>query len=88
MIFFKSIGLQLYEMVRIARESSSMSTCEPCGCMVLFVPVSGAYLAAAPFRRAMARTRRAAQVSRAIDAEALRTSPVGAEVVKSICSRN
>jgi hypothetical protein len=42
--------------------------------MVLFVPAAVAYLATAAFGRAMARTRRAAQVDRAIDAEALRTS--------------
>lgn len=42
--------------------------------MVLFVPAAVAYLAAAGLGRAMARTRRAAQVDRAIDAEARRTS--------------
>lgn len=42
--------------------------------MVLFVPGAVVYLAAAGFGRAMARTRRAAQVDRAIDAEARRTS--------------
>jgi hypothetical protein len=42
--------------------------------MVLFVPAAVAYLAAAGLGRAVARTRRAAQVDRAIDAEARRTS--------------
>ena len=42
--------------------------------MVLFVPAAVAYLAAAGLGRAMVRTRRAAQVDRAIDAEARRTS--------------
>lgn len=42
--------------------------------MVLFVPGAVAYLAAAGLGRAMARTRRAAHVDRAIDAEARRTS--------------
>lgn len=42
--------------------------------MVLFVPAVVAYLLAAGLGRAMVRTRRAAQVDRAIDAEAQRTS--------------
>jgi hypothetical protein len=42
--------------------------------MVLFVPAAVAYLLAAGLGRAMVRTRRAAQVDRAIDAEARRTS--------------
>ncbi|HRD35368.1 MAG TPA: hypothetical protein PLR02_14075 [Rhodocyclaceae bacterium] len=42
--------------------------------MVLFVPAAVAYLLAAGLGRAMLRTRRAAQVDRAIDAEALQRS--------------
>lgn len=42
--------------------------------MVLFVPAAVAYLLAAGLGRAVARTRRAAQVDRAIDAEARRMS--------------
>ncbi len=42
--------------------------------MVLFVPVAVVYLLAAGLGRAMARTRRAAQVDRAIDAEARQMS--------------
>jgi len=42
--------------------------------MVLFVPAAVAYLLAVGLGRAMARTRRAAQVDRAIDAEERRTS--------------
>lgn len=42
--------------------------------MVLFVPAAAAYLLAASLGRAMTRMRRAAQVDRAIDAEARRTS--------------
>ncbi|MBL8394353.1 MAG: hypothetical protein JNK99_06295 [Candidatus Accumulibacter sp.] len=42
--------------------------------MVLFVPEVVAYLLAAGLGRAMVRTRRAAQVDRAIDAEARRMS--------------
>jgi hypothetical protein len=42
--------------------------------MVLFVPEAVAYLLAAGLGRAMVRTRRAAQVDRAIDAEARRMS--------------
>ena len=42
--------------------------------MVLFVPAAVAYLLAAGLGRALVRTRRAAQVDRAIDAEAQRMS--------------
>lgn len=42
--------------------------------MVLFVPAAVSYLAAAGIVRAIARTRRAFQVDRAIDVEAWRTS--------------
>lgn len=42
--------------------------------MVLFVPAAVAYLLAAGLERALVRTRRAAQVDRAIDAEARRMS--------------
>lgn len=42
--------------------------------MVLFVPAAVAYLLAASIGRTMARTRRTAQVDRAIDAEAQRRS--------------
>lgn len=42
--------------------------------MVLFVPAAVAYLLAAGLGRALVRTRRAAQVDRAIDAEARRMS--------------
>lgn len=42
--------------------------------MVLFAPAAAAYLLAAGLGRAMVRTRRAALVDRAIDAEARRTS--------------
>lgn len=66
--------LHVWDFVVLPAAFLAMATlCGDIG-MVLFVPAAVAYLLAAGLGRAMARTRRAAQVDRVIDAEARRMS--------------